>query len=164
MSDETKIETKDTKDEKPSAAPKAAATVKIALEPGPVVREIDGHEWSEAAGWAQDVPLELAANLLAYPRPGWSLVERPSAATLKALAGLLGVEPGNIAVAGEPVRLSRTLTEIVGDRDRVAQLRDLGVTVKGLAAMTDGDIADLAFRSGSAVQEIAGWVEQAKAA
>ena len=138
-------------------------TVKIALEPGPVIRTIGSIEWSETAGWTQDVPLELAADLLAYPYPVWSLAERPAAETRKRLAELLGVEPGNIVVPGETPRRRPSLGEIVGDTDRAAQLVELGVGVSDLAKMTDKDVTDLAFRSGATAAEIAGWVEQAKA-
>ena len=151
-------------DEKKAAEKKAELTVQIALEPGPYVRQIGAHEWSAQAGWVQAVPLELAADLLAYPRPGWSLAERPNAATLRALAGLLGVEPGNISVANEPVRFGPSLAALVGDRERAGQLAEQGVTVSGLAQLTEEGIRELSFRSGASVQEIAGWVEQAKAA
>jgi hypothetical protein len=145
----------------------AELTVRIRLEPGPVVRQIDGIEWSAVAGWEQDVPVALAADLLSYPRPGWSLAEKPTAAALRAVADALGVAPENIVVGGggeHNVRLTPTLAEVTGDRKRAAALRDMGVTVKGLAAMTEMDIHDLSFRSGATVAEIAGWVEQARAA
>lgn len=137
--------------------------VRIRLEPGPVVRVIDGIEWSEAAGWEQSVPVALGANLLAYPHPGWSLAEKPAAAVRKALADALGVAPENIVAPGESVRFAPTLAEIAG-RERAAELREMGVTVKGLAALDGKGIADLSFRSGATIQEITGWVEQAKAA
>lgn len=140
------------------------ATVKIALTPGPVVRTIGDIEWSAAAGWVQDVPLELAADLLAYPHPGWSLAESPAAETRKRLADLLGVEPGNIVVPGEAMRRRPTLLEIVGDAERAAQLKELGVGVSDLTRLAEKDVTDLAFRSGATAAEIAGWVEQAKAA
>ena len=144
-------------------------TVKIRHAPGPVVRVIGDVEWSAEAGWEQDVPVELAADLLAYPHPDWSLAGKPTAAARKALADALGVAPENILVPGEEVgghavRFAPTLAEVVGDRARAAELSDLGVTVKGLAALGEQGIHDLAFHSGATVKEIAGWVEQAKAA
>lgn len=138
--------------------------VRIALAPGPVVRQIGDVEWSAAAGWAQDVPVALAADLLAYPHPGWSLAERPGAAARKALAEALGVAPENIVGPDEPVRFAPTLAEVTGDRERAAQLKEMGVTVKGLAALSGMEIHDLAFRTGASAVEIARWVEQAKAA
>lgn len=60
--------------------------VKIRHAPGPVVRVIGDVEWSAEAGWEQDVPVELAADLLAYPHPDWSLAGKPTAAVRKALA------------------------------------------------------------------------------
>lgn len=138
-----------------------AETIKVRLEPGPVVRVIGETEWSEKAGWVQPVDLETAANLLAYPRPGWSLAEKPTAAQRKALADLLGVAPENIAMPGEPVRLTPTLAEVTGDRERAEQLAEMGITVKGLARMGEPEIRDLAFRSGATAAEIGRWVAAA---
>lgn len=152
----------DTKEPKDNKA--AALTVRIALAPAPVVRTIGGIEWSAAAGWVQAVPVALAADLLAYPHPGWSLAERPDGAALKALAEALGVAPENIVIPGEPVRFAPTLAEVTGDRGRAAQLAEMGITVSDLAGMGEMDIHDLAFRSGATAVEIARWVEQARAA
>lgn len=138
-------------------------TVKMALQPGPVVRTIGEFEWSAEAGWEQVIPVELAADLLAYPRPGWSLAEKPTAAARKALADLLGVQPENIAAPGEAIRFGPTLTEVTGDRERAEWLREAGITVKALAKMTAKDITDLSFRSGATADEVRAWVEQAKA-
>ena len=140
-----------------------ALTVKMARQPGPEVRIIGDTEWSEAAGWVQDVSLDLAADLLAYPHPGWSLGERPSAAVRKALADRLGVAPENIAVPGEPLRFAPSLTTVVG-RERAVEMATMGITVRQIAALkTTEEINDLAFRTGATPAEIAGWIERAAA-
>ena len=136
--------------------------IKMALQPGPVVRVIDGIEWSAGAGWVQEVPIDLAANLLAYPHPGWSLGERPSPAARKALAERLGVAPENIVAPGEPVRFGPSLADVVG-RERAGQLAEMGIGVKKLAALTAGEITDLAFRTGATAAEIGEWVVRANA-
>lgn len=138
--------------------------IKVSLTPGPVVRVIGDIEWSAAAGWTQAVPLELAADLLAYPRPGWSLAEPPTAAQRKKLADLLGVAPENIVAPGEPVLSSRppSLAEVVGSPARAGELAEFGVTVRGLKALDESGIRDLAYRSGATPAEIGEWIERAK--
>lgn len=150
--------------DKQNVEPKAAGplTVKMALQPGPVVRIIDDIEWSEAAGWAHDVGIELAANLLTCRHAAWwSLAEKPPAAARKALADLMGVEPESLVVASEPIRFGPSLSEVVG-RERAAQMSELGFGVKQIAALTESEINDLTFRTGATAAEIGEWVKRAK--
>ena len=136
-------------------------TVKMAFQPGPVVRTIGDVEWSAAAGWVQAVSVDLAADLLAYPHPGWSLGERPSAAVRKALADRLGVAPENIVAPGETIRFRPSLQAIVG-AERAAQFVEAGVAdTAALANLTEEEIAGLAFRTGATAAEIVTWVERA---
>ena len=99
---------------KPSAAPKAAATVKDRPGAGAGGAGDRRPRMERGGRWAQDVPLELAANLLAYPRPGWSLVERPKARRRSNAGRLLGV---NRATSPSPASRA-VIPDADGDRGR----------------------------------------------
>jgi predicted flap endonuclease-1-like 5' DNA nuclease len=38
------------------------------VKPGPVRRLVENYEWSALAGWVQDIPAQLAAELLTAPQ------------------------------------------------------------------------------------------------
>lgn len=143
-----------------------ATTVKIAYERGPVVRTIDEFEWSEKAGWVQTVPIELAAKLINSPGGGFSLGERPSAATRKALAEAMGVKPENLVVpdedAPEVTPVERTVADVTGAA-RAADLAAAGMTtVAQLAALDDEGIERLGLATGASRAELKSWADAAK--
>jgi len=143
-----------------------AATVKIAFEKGPVVRTIEDFEWSEAAGWVQAVPIELAAKLINYPNGGFTLGEQPSAATRKALAEAMGIKPENLVVpdgdAPAVTPVERTVADVTGAA-RAADLAAAGVaSVAQLAALDDVGIEKLGLETGASRSEIKDWADAAK--
>ena len=55
--------------------------MKIKYVGGATVRTVMQYRWDKANGFVCDVPAELAANLLTYPRPDFVLAEpKPEAA------------------------------------------------------------------------------------
>lgn len=142
---------------------KKPPTVLMAYAPGPVVRIIGDIEWSEAAGWVHPVPLDVAADMIAYPHEGWSLGEKLSPATRKALADRLGVDPKNVPDGGEAIRRPKSLADIMG-AERAEQFVSLGVgDVPALAGLKgrEEEIGELVFRSGATAAEIKLWIERA---
>ena len=50
-------------------ASKKEVKVKVLYKPMFGIRQIDPYEWNETNGYMQEVPLELAAQLMTYPDP-----------------------------------------------------------------------------------------------
>lgn len=139
--------------------------LKFSYTPGPVVRRIGDYEWSPRTGWTQAVDLETAANLLAYPRGGFKLAERPTAKQRQALADLLGVWPENIVVPKEEATavIVPPLESVVRAPGRAEQLAAEGVTtLAALEGLSEDDVRRLAEKTGASVDEINDWVAKVK--
>lgn len=142
-------------------------TVRIGHRPGPLVRTIDDYEWSAANGWEQDVDMDLAVNLVAYPTADFYIAALTESGR-KELAKRLGVKPENIIVAGETVhegpavKTEPRVADLTG-AERAQELLDKGyATVGDLAALDDEGIEWLATNTGAGREEVQAWSAAAR--
>lgn len=144
------------------ARKKKDPTVKIMMRPGPYVRRIGGYEWSHKAGWTQDVDLNVAAELLTYPRPDFQLAAKPSGDARKGLAEIMGVSPESLVLPGDPVRLTPTLSEVAG-RDNALILSAHGIgTLKALAGISDDAAERLLADTIIERSDLSAWLDRAR--
>lgn len=139
--------------------------IKIAMTPGPYRREMGDYVWEGANGFAVDVDIVTAANLLTYPGGGYRLGARPKPAAVKALAEAMGLEPKHLILPEEgqaaPDEPERTVAQITGGKWAM-QLTGHGIHKPAqLAALDDAGIDNLAAASGASRAEVQAWVKQA---
>jgi predicted flap endonuclease-1-like 5' DNA nuclease len=104
------------------------------LKRGPVRRLVGSHEWSDKAGWVQDIPAQLAAELLTAPQGEFKIsADEP-------LLEIQGIGPARaleLAVAG------------IG-------------TVMDLAGLDTAGIKRIAAETRASVQQVRDWAAQAR--
>lgn len=142
-----------------------ADMIRIAMTPGPYRRELNNYVWDEANGFATDVDIATAAELLTYPGGGYRLGARPKPAAGKELATLMGVEPKNLVLPDEgevTAAPERTVADVTGGQ-WTAQLAEHGIhKLEQLGALDDAGIDNLAAAAGASRDEVKAWVRQAK--
>lgn len=146
----------------------AEEKIRIAMTPGPYRRELGDYVWDEANGFAADVDIATAADLLTYPGGGYRLSTRPKPAAVKALAEAMGIDPKNLVLPAEgettapPTEPERTVAQIAGGKWAM-QLTGYGIyKPEQLAALDAAGMEQLAVQSGASREEVKAWVKQAK--
>ena len=81
--------------------------VKIKYVGSATVRTVMQYRWDKANGYVCDVPAELAANLLTYPRPDFVLAEpKPEAAKAEVAKVLQPEKPRRASIFDAPTNSS----------------------------------------------------------
>jgi hypothetical protein len=128
------------------------------------VRRIDREDmgsfvWAADVEYAANVPADLAAELLTYPRPDFV----PDLS--EPLLGLVGV---SITLNGDPVPFGEEGHKMLDQLQSQAQSRLAGLAMAGigsldeLAGIAKKDIPEIAEKSGLDPKLIEGWITAAK--